>query len=187
MGAETARPFAVVIIGGLILFIRQLSQPSPGSLSVGQITASPNTYAVSLTPVLKTSVYVTFDYPAGMTLQTSPPVNPPTLAEFKFTARDVESWVLAINVSTNPTGSLSGSSSYIIRKNNPTVYQASQMIVKGQSIPVMTDTTAGAFSKVAYITNGYELATVSLLGDDSSGLQPLQTTFSMVLNSWHWL
>ena len=178
----------VVILGGVILFIKQFSQPDQGIIKVGGSSSSPPTsITVSLVPTLGSDKYVSFDYPSGMSKQSSAVVVAPSVADFIFTARDIQSWLLAIDITSDPSGNLANNSGYTLRKNNPNEYHESQVMIHGVAIPVMTDTTAPAFSQVAFLSHENWVATVSLIGDDADGAQPLQTSFNMVLNSWHWL
>jgi hypothetical protein len=172
---------------GVVYAVMQLNQPVQGVIKVGPAKPGPDSFTVSLAPKTQTGRYASFSYPAGMTPRRPEPVRAPYVASYAYNARNVESWVLAVDIANNPTGTLSGNSSYNLRKNNPAQYLESQTIVNGQTVTVMTDITVGSFSKVAYFTHGHLLATVSLLGNDASGTQPLQTSFDMALSSWHWL
>ncbi|HUD05376.1 MAG TPA: hypothetical protein VMR18_00430 [Candidatus Saccharimonadales bacterium] len=175
----------IVLVGRVIS--TAINQPVTAKLVAGKSTSSPGTYDIALTPVLKTGRYVSFRYPKGLTL--NPPQKPygSIVEEYVFFAHDVESWQLGIDITKVTIGGLDGFGSYVIREQNPKEYTLSSVVANGQTIPVMTDLLAGEFSKVAYLVHGDYIATVSLTGDDSSGVAPLQTTFSMVLNSWRWL
>jgi hypothetical protein len=50
----------------------------------------------------------------------------------------------------------------------------------------MTDEAVSGFNEVAFLQHNNLRATVALSGDDANGIQPLQTTWDMVLGSWHW-
>jgi hypothetical protein len=176
---------AVVVITRII---NQFSQPVQGTTKVGQGTVDNQniSFSVSLTPKPQSNHYATFDYPSGITLNTPQPLTAPFVATMVYSARDVESWVLAIDISSNPVGNLSNNSAYLGRIDNPTEYHQSQTTINGQPVLIITDTTAPGFSQLAFLVHGSWLATVALTGDDANGTQPLQTAFNMVLNSWHW-
>lgn len=180
----------IAIIGVAVkTTITILSQPSSGTITTPQqsvATAQTASASINMTPAVQTCPYATYEYPSGMTTQASNPNVGPTLANFNYVYKDIESWNLAVAVNSDPTGQVASDSGYQYRKENPNIYQASQITVDGQTVPIMTDITAGGFSKVAYLIHGSYLATVSLLGDDSSGSAPLQATLSMILNSWKW-
>jgi len=175
----------VIIVGAKIVF-SQLNRPAVATFTPVPGGKNQYSYQIDLTPKRKTGKYISFDYPAGLNVYPSQ-VTGPELEVFNFSAQDVETWFLGIEVSTTRFGKLTDSSSYTYRKNTPTVYHETQETLNGQLVTIMTDTTVGGFSKVAFILHGNTLATISLQGDDSSGVAPLQTTFSMILMSWHWL
>lgn len=176
----------IVIIVVIRLILSIINQPVTAPLVAGSSSKNQSAYQIDLTPKLKTGKYVSFDYPVGLNVDPSQ-VTGPTLESFNFTAQDVESWTLAINISTTRFGQLTDSTAYTYRKNNPTIYSESHETLNSQLIDVMTDKQDSGFSKVAFVLHGKQLATISLMGDDTTGTQPLQTTFAMVLNSLHWL
>jgi hypothetical protein len=176
----------VVVIAGFLFVITQLNKPVQGAVSTSTAAVAKNAYSVSLTPAPYVNRYVSFTYPSGLTQRDSGPIQPPSVLDATFVARDVTSWVLAIDISTHPSSVATDASSYTLRKDNPAQYQQSQMIVNGKPVIIMTDTTTSGFSRVAYLVHDGLLATVSLIGDDAVGTQPLQETFAMVLHSWQW-
>jgi hypothetical protein len=177
----------IVIVGAIAYELHKLSQPEMSQVSETQGAANSTDYDIDLTPTPETGAYASFDYPKGMHLISSATEGGGSVEDYDFYVKDISSWTLAIGVTKTPTGLLSESSAYVLRKDNPSTYAESQMLVNGQEVDVMTDTTmVGGFSKVAFLAHGVLVATVSLVGGDSSGNKPLQTTFDMVLNSWHW-
>jgi hypothetical protein len=181
-----------LVVLALILVIihifSRLNQPVTAPVKASQGQASATVYNIDLTPTPIAGPYASFNYPKGLRLVSKALISVPSVEDFTFYIKDVYSWTLAVDVAHTPTGTLSESSSYMLRKDNPSTYSESFITIKGQPISVMTDTTAvGSFSKVAYLTHGTLVATVSLIGNDTTGTQPLQTTLAMVLNSWQWL
>ncbi len=172
---------------GIRYVLLQLNQPVTVTLTPGPETKAQNDYQIDLTPKLEAGKYVSFSYPAGLTARPTQAVAP-YVESFYYTARasDVESWALAISVSTLPAGDLANSSGFMLRKNNPDKYLESHETVNGMPITIMTDHTAG-FSKIAYIQHNSLLATVSLIGNHAASVQPLQISFDTVLKSWQWL
>jgi hypothetical protein len=180
-----------VVAVGIKLVSTIFNSPSQGSINynskTAKLTSNSLNYTPNLTPKPIVGKYADFSYPAGLMAASTNPQYAPYEESFKYTHQDVESWILAIDVLTYTNGQLSNNSAYTLRKNNPTQYQESHMTINGQSIDIMTDKTVGGFSKVAFLVKGDSIATVSLLGDDTAGLQPLETTFNMVLTTWRWL
>jgi len=178
----------IIIVIGLVVVFDLLNGPRSVDLSSStKSSSSALTYKIDLTPIRKSDSYVSFNYPKGMTLKTTDLVSQNSVDDYVFIAKDVYSWDLSIDISTVPEGQLSQSSSYKYRQENPAEYSQQTETVNGRSVVIMTDNNFGnGFSKVAYLVNGGQLATVSLLGDDSNGVGPLMTTFNMVLDSWQW-
>ena len=174
----------IAIICGSVVLSR-LNQPVSGTIKMSDDKVQTG-YSISFTPKKAVGKYVSFSYPSGMTPKKASPVSAPEVEELAFSARDVSSWLLAVDVSTPRGGTIDGDSGYTYRKANPGIYQASQLIVNDQVVEVMTDTTAG-FSKVAYLMHGPLLATVALSGEDTAGTKPLEVALTMVLNSFRWL
>jgi hypothetical protein len=176
---------AVAVIAAGAIVLPRLNQPVSGVISVTD-SASKTGYTVNLTAKKVTGKQVSFDYPSGLTPQKADSAAAPNLETFKFSARDVTTWLLGVDVSMPRGGSLNGDSGFSYRLANPTIYQESHITVNNQPVDIMTDKTVN-FGKVAYVLNGPLLVTVSLYGDDAQGPQPLQTSFMMVLNSLRWL
>lgn len=177
----------LILVGAIIYLLHLVSEPVTTNLKAGSSTVSQPTYSLNLTPKLEVGTYVSFDYPTMMMAGSAGPLASPFVENFYYSFRDVQSWILAIDVSTTKTGNLTDSSDYVIRADNPAEYTRSSQTIGGQSIIIFTDQSAGGFNETAFLLHGTYLATVSLQGDHTSGTQPLQTTFTMVLNSWKWL
>ncbi len=170
-------------------FISRLNQPALGVTNVSQGTVDNQniSFSVSLTPKLQNTKYASYDYPSGLNLKTGTPIYPPSVATLDYTVKDVESWFLAVDISSNPSGNLSNNSAYLGRIDNPSEFHQSNTNINGQPVIIITDTQAEGFSQIAFLVHDTWLATVSLIGDDVSGTQPLQTSFNMILQTWHWL
>jgi len=180
----------LLIIVAAFLFINQLNQPVHGTTNVGQGTVDNQnniSFSVSLTPKLQTTKYASYNYPSGLNLNTTTQISPPSVATLEYNAKDVQSWTLTVDITNNPTGNLSNNSAFMVRTEEPNEYHQSKITLNGQPVILMTDITVPGFSELAFLIHGNLLATVSLMGDDANGIQPLQTAFNMVLNSWHWL
>lgn len=161
--------------------------------SVGAIVNAPSvnnsvtgTNSIDLSPKAVNGQYVSFSYPTGMTVEANSKIVAPVMAMYNYSYRDIESWNLAIAILYIPSGNLSDNNAYQYRKINPDTYQETQTTINGKTIPVMSDSSAVGFSKVAFLVNGHYQATVSLIGNDSDGLNSLQSTFDQVLNTWTW-
>lgn len=178
----------ICVVSGVAVkyFLDEANQPNDGIIKVSKVNNKQNNggYTINLTPKKIVGRYVSFDYPAGMT-QKPQTVFGSDLETFAFTARDVTTWQLGVNVSTPKGGTLNGDSGFNFRAHNPALYQESYINVNNQQVTVMSDKTV-SFGKVAYLLHGAQLATVSLYGDDTTGTQPLQNVFMMVLDSLHW-
>ncbi len=188
----TARIIALLIVLAIVTggwrIVMELSQPTTVAVGSASDTSSQSSYRVDLTPKLTSGQHVSFNRPKDLKLISTALVSVPSVEDFTFYVKDTASWTLAVDISRTPTGNLSESSSYTLRKNNPATYSASTITAQGQTVQIMTDTSvASGFSNVAYLTHGTFVATISLIGNDNSGTGPLDATFAMVLNSWHWL
>lgn len=168
------------------LMLSRLAQPMTGRVVVNSAHASTTSFTINLTPTRYTGHTFQFDYPLGLQPRAPSPLVGPDIEKASFLVRDVMTWNLEIDVADTGQQPLSGDASYRFRKQHPTIYQPSTQIINGHTVVVMTDTTATGFSKVAFLQQADKRATVALQGDDASGIGPLQTTFTMVLTSWHW-
>jgi hypothetical protein len=179
--------FFLAIGGGGWYVYEQLNSPSNGS--VMSLTAQKLNSIVSfnLNPVPVTSPYASFSYPKALTsLPSSSPPVAPELASFTYGYKDIENWMLAISVNSLSGTTLDSDSSYLFRKDNPSIYQESNVTYGGMHYEVMKDTQAAGFSEVAFAIQGNESVDISLFGQDQNGNQNLQATFATVLASWQW-
>jgi hypothetical protein len=177
---------AIVVLLVVFEIISKLNQPAQGVISAPS-SAQLAEVSLNLTPTPGGGRYASFNYPAALNQTASGKLVTPVVAAYEYSYRDVESWNLAIDILLIPSGQLTDNNSYQVRKINPQQYQESHVTVNNQSIDVMTDKTVSGFSKVAFLIHGQYQATVSLYGDDPSGVGDLQSTFNMVLDTWHWL
>lgn len=167
------------------IFDSYINKPSQGVIytpSGSQTSQS----SINLTPKLINGKYATFNVPSCLTQVANSKIITPELSTYNFSYKDIEPWNLAIDILNIPTGKITDNNAYQVRQINPTMYAPSQININGQNITVMTDKSTGGFSKVAFLVNGQYQATISLYGDDIYGTKPLDSTFNMVLSSWHW-
>ena len=178
----------VVIIAAVVIFaiVSKLNKPAQGLVS-NPTSAQSAQAVIDLSPTPGGGRYASFSYPSIMQQVVSSKLITPVVAIYNYSYRDVESWKLAIEVLQIPSGQLADNNSYQTRKLNSQQYQESHETINSQVIDVMTDKTVGGFSKVAFLVSGQYQATISLYGDDPSGVDILQKTFDMVLGNWHWL
>ncbi|HUD06481.1 MAG TPA: hypothetical protein VMR34_01205 [Candidatus Saccharimonadales bacterium] len=179
----------ILFVTGAFYFLHNLNKPVVGVVSSTQSSSlSTVSYDIDLTPVSESGKYISFDYPKGMRLLSSALADPATsLESYNYYAKDLYSWTLAIDLTKTGSGQVNATSAYTSRATNPQMYSEGSMNVNNQAITVFTDKSfTGGFSKVAFFSHGDIVATVSLIGDDSSGVGPLETTFNMVLSSWEW-
>ncbi len=174
----------LVVCIGIIGFSILANAPTKTSVIVSRKDASPQ-YSLNLMPVVVENRYFNFDYPAIMTASPTSLVSG-EVAAYTFVHHDIATWNLAIEVAPDPSGLLSSNSGYEYRKMNPQIYQESVVTIHNQPIHIMTDTTYGGFSKIAFFVHDNYQAAVSLYGDDTNGLNALNDTFNMILNSWQW-
>jgi hypothetical protein len=169
---------------GVLVFMLVANAPAKASVIVRSVSKSPS-YSLNLMPVVVLNHYATFDYPALMTSTPTTLVSG-EVAAYTFVHHDVATWNLAVEIYPNNSGLLSGSSAYEYRKLNPQTYQESVQTIHKQTIHTMTDITYGGFNKTAFLVHDNYLATVSLYGDDANGLNAINDTFNMILQSWQW-
>ncbi len=172
----------LAILGKIIL--DRMNAPHEGVITAGSSQAATAPAKPPLVSVAGT--YESFKYPSNMTVEANSRLITPVVEQFNFVKRDIESWNLAIAILHIPGGSLMANNAYQYRTTEPGKYNASSIDVNGRRIPVMTDTSVGGFSKVAFLVYGDYQATISLYGDDPAGQQPLADTFQTVLSSWQW-
>jgi hypothetical protein len=177
-------PILVVIVGGRLV-ISHLNQPSLGVVTVGSSSTS-SAPSFNFTPQHINGHYASFNYPTELTVSKNNTLVDPVVEEFNFSHRDIETWALAISIMSTPGGSLATNNAYQFRKSQPKIYKESHQDVNNQSIDIMTDTSVGGFSKVAFLEGNGLSATVSLYGDDPTGVGDLSKTLTMVISSWKW-
>jgi hypothetical protein len=183
VGGLGALVIIILISGGVIL--SRLNQPALGTVTPGSSPAQTGS-GFDLTPKRRLGKYASFNYPAGLTVARNSPLVSPVVEQFNFSHQDIETWNLAIAVLNTPGGTLASSNAYQFRKSRPDIYKESHQTINNQSVDIMTDTSTGGFSKVAFLEGNGLSATVSLYGDDPAGVSDLSATFNMVLSSWRW-
>lgn len=170
-----------------IAILKQLTKPFSARASVAQIKPLSTSYQISLTPAHQTGRYVAFNYPSGLKLVSKSLISPISLEDYQYYIKDIYSWTLVVDIVKLPAANLNNSSSFSLRKNKPSIYQEGLKTIHQQTFIVFKDTAFNSgFSKVAYLAHGNDLAIVSLIGSDQSGLKPLSKTFNMVLSSLQW-
>ena len=180
---------AAVLIALAVLGVRStthyLASPIQGAIAA----ALPGVYrpSIDMAPATIEGDVASFSYPRGMSARTSQAPHFPTLASYNLTYRNLTAWNLAVSVVVVPTGNLYDNNAYRFRLVNPQAYTQSRTIYNGVPVTIMTDKTTGGYAKVGFLVHGQYQAVVSLSGEDQSNTADLQSTFAMVLGSWHWL
>ena len=179
------------IIVALLLWLifSKLNKPNTAGVKVGQSqNTSPVQYSIDLTPTPITGKYVSFDHPLGLPLKSSDLVSPISVESFNFYVKDVYSWTMVVDISNLPAGDITKNASYSLRKDNSSQYSENNETVNNQTYYIFTDNNfSDGFSKTAFVVHGDHIASISLVGNDTNGTQPLDTTFNMALNSLTWL
>jgi hypothetical protein len=176
----------LILIIVLIILLNRLEQPESTQAVIGNSISTQSGFAINLTPTPYKDSFIAFDYPKGLAKKPSNPLAATDVDIIDFGVRDILSWTLAIDVTNTGSKPLNVDSSYRIRVEQPSIYKLSNLYINNQNIPVMTDTTTSSFNKVAFLQHNNLRATVALIGDDAEGSLPLQTTWIMILGSWHW-
>lgn len=175
----------ILIVGLVILLVRYINSPQQGSINNNLPPTKITKSNFDLTPINVNGHYISFNYPAAFSTQSSN--NPAALESYLYKYVDQpESWLLSVTVNKLSPANLMSDSNYAIRKDNPSQYQLTSEAIGNKTFYIMTDKSTGSFSKVAFIQNGDMSTDISLLGSDASGLYNLQATFNMVLNSFQW-
>lgn len=179
--------FALTCLGiGLTVLSAFFASPAQGVIyAVNAALFSQNN--LDMTPSVFVDDYATFSYPKGLTTVAPSKFGPPVVAVYNLTYRDIQTWRLAVSIVRVPSDSLYDNNAYQFRKINPSKYAESQLRINGQNVRIMTDTSASGFSQVAFLVHGQYQAIISLYGDDPRGTSGLESTFTMILSSWHWL
>lgn len=169
----------------IIYIFSRLNSPHQGTVDGAKVELTP-LRAIGQDPKHAFGTYVSFNYPNKLNQVANDKLALPILEQFNYRYHDIESWHLAIDIMKNPGGNVTTMSDYKFRKTKPEIYKESTETLNGQKIVIMTDTSAGGFSKVAFLDSGTTAATISLTGDDPSGTNLLAKSFDMVLASWQW-
>jgi hypothetical protein len=175
----------VVFIIGLLYIDKKWTQPRATN-AVSSPYPITKQETLNLIPTNYSDKFVSFSYPTIMTSNQTPNFNLPIVDIVNMSYPDAQSWLLSVDVSNIPSGNLYDNEAYQARIVNPTTYLLSQTTINGMSVPIFTDKTASGYSRVAFLLSGDYQATVSLTGDDTSGVGPLASTMAIILNSWKW-
>jgi hypothetical protein len=175
---------AIAIVSAILLFSEIANAPHAASI-ISTTNGSRTPASFNMYPVTVSNNYISFRYPK-LLKPTQTSLVSGEVAAYTFMHRDIATWNMAVEVMPLPNGGLQGNSAYEMRKSEPATYTESTFTKNGQSVDVMTDTSYGGFSKVAFLTHGQYQATISLFGDDSGGTNALQQTFNMIIDSWKW-
>jgi hypothetical protein len=175
---------AVTIVG--YVTVKLSNRPSNGVITSPSIARPSKQSVFNLKPVEVSGSYVSFTYPAALSVSPNSKIAAPTVAMYNYSYRDIEPWKLAIDILNIPSGRLIDNNAYQFREVYPQTYSQSDIEINGTNVVIMEDKTSIGFSKVAFLVNGVYQATISLQGNDSGGTANLEATFLQVLNSWRW-
>jgi hypothetical protein len=174
---------AVIIVVVGAFFIHGLIEPvTTTNITVAAAPATP-----TIPPVEVKGTYASFSYPG--TLKPLTGLSGPTgdeLAVYNFGKPDIESWHLAISINQLSQPTLTDDSGYVLRENDPSLYQPSYATYGKNAFSIMTYTKAGDFNETAFMLDGDKSADISLIGNDPSGISVLANAFRQVLQSWNW-
>jgi hypothetical protein len=180
---------SLIVIGLLIAVIKGMSYLT-GPVHATDIPASatPISSAPSfdMQPIPISNPYASFTYPAALKPMPTQSPHGSALVTYTYGYRDIESWELNITVNRLAEPILTDDGGYDFRKVNPNRYEESTTTIGQNSFKIMSDTTAGGFSKVAFNLHGSLSADISLYGDDPNGQADLNATFQQILSSWQW-
>ena len=161
--------------------------PAEGQVSTGSnLSTTASTSSFNLNPVSVSGTYVNFEYPTGMIADTNKNSSAATLASYLYEYKDIQTWLLAVQVSKLNQPTLENNSSYSLRAQDPTRYQESITNVGNKKYYVFRDLSASGFAEAAFILKGNISTSISLIGNDPTSLDNLQNTFNLVLNSFQW-
>lgn len=185
----TVSTLFIIVALLLWLIFSKLNKPNTSTVTIKQAqNSSPIKYNIDLTPTLISGKYISFDHPLGLPLKTTALVSPISVESFNFYVKDVYSWTMIVDVSNLPGGDITKNASYSLRKDTPSQYSELNEVINKQTYYIFTDNSfSDGFSKTAFVVHGNLIASISLIGNDTKGTQPLKTTFNMVLNSLTWL
>jgi hypothetical protein len=175
-----------VVVAGVVLFSIYAVSPAQGIINAVKQSLASGQAGLDMRPRVVAGGYASFNCPRGLTAMPVQPFSAPTLASYNWKHPDIQTWRLAISIIEVPSLKITDNNAYLFRKSNPQRFSETLELINGQAVPVMTDMTAGGFSKVGFLRHGRYQAVVSLYGDDQHGLRQLQATLNMVLRSWHW-
>jgi hypothetical protein len=188
------RKLLKILAAVIVLFIigriidNQLNKPAQGTVIDEQPTSQANlaNNSFNLSPASVSGQYASFSYPKVMTKLAPSGLSGSEVATYSYKYKDIETWILAIEILKVPSGNLNDNSAWMLRKDNPSIYQETDNTINGQAVMIMTDTSASGFAKVAFLINGEYQAMIALTGDDPSGTTNLGAVFNQVVGSWSW-
>ncbi len=169
----------------LIIIDKNFTKPTTTTAVISPYPL-PKQTSLTLIPKNYSDNYVSFNYPSIMLSKQAQQPSSPIVDNITFSYPDIESWLLAIEIYNIPGGNFYNNEAYQARLIDPSVYKLTQTTVNGTTVPIFTDTTAVGYKRVAFLISGNYQATVSLTGNDASGITPLVNTMAMILNSWQW-
>jgi len=176
----------VILVAG-VWFFHELTKPSQAAIITTSSAPTPQTTQTSAPPVTVHGTYASFTYPGALKpVANQPSLSGGELAEYEYKKSDVETWYLVISISRLGGPTLMDDSGYLLRKNNPSQYQANTLTYGDNTFIIMTDTQATDFNEVAFSLHGNISGDISLTGDDGAENASLKAALEQVLSSWQW-
>ncbi|HEY4161153.1 MAG TPA: hypothetical protein VGM08_03765 [Candidatus Saccharimonadales bacterium] len=175
------------LIIGASLLLRYLNAPTAAA-SIANQPAHPSAPAVSgsrLVPV--SDDYAQFAYPSFLTpLAQQQSGSGNVKAAYGFEYKASIPWQLTVTINYLPGGLANNDSTYYAMVQNPSRYQKITETVNGSPVAILSDLTAGGFSKIAFLFHGGYSADIALNGADQQDADREQVTFNGVIQSWRW-
>lgn len=180
---------AVILIAvGLFVYeVHRLTGTASGTIVHSSTVVKTSLNDFNFEPVAVKGAYVSFSYPASMSVYTAAQKQSyPIVEAHLYSYYDIKTWLLSITITKLASDSLSADSAYHADQLNPSAYSPSTVVLNNKSYKVMTDKDAIGFNEIAFALNGGMSAEISLIGNDNLGVSSLQKTFNLVLATFSW-
>lgn len=180
--------FVVIVGAGGYILLHFMDAPASASdISAGASSPAQSGQSLSLgSPVRVTGTYADFSYPSIFTALKSQAPTGNIVVEYGYEHYALIPWQLNISIQFLPGGEVSNDSAYSIMAQDPARYSKSTQTSNGNQVVVFADTTAGGFSKIAFMFHDSYAADVSLTSEDGQYLAEEQSALNQVVQSWQW-
>ncbi len=172
---------------GLRVLLQYLDAPTSAAKVMNQPASVAAPAERSGKPVPVSNAYAQFSYPSFLTpLKQQQPAGGSTLAAYGYEYHAAVPWQLTVTINYVPGSLANNDSAYYAMVQNAARYQKTMETVNGHPVTVVTDLTAGGFSKIAFLFHGTYSANIAVNGIDQQYTEQEQATLDQIVKSWNW-